>query len=153
MKLSKNFTLKEMTISETAAANGWDNTPKGEHLGALKALCQDLLQPIRDSLGVCLVTSGYRGETLNKAIGGSATSQHTKGEAADFTINGMNVYDTCVWIKDSGLDFDQMIYEKRGEVEWVHISYKRHGGNRKEVLTANYNSKTRKMEYVRGLLL
>jgi hypothetical protein len=152
MKLSKNFSLSEFLASDTADRRGISNTPKREHLVALTALSTMIMQPIREyyNKGV-IITSGYRSEQLNSAIGGSSTSQHSLGEATDFTVQGEDVYNTCKRIvEESGLDFDQIIYEVRGNTEWIHISYNRLGGNRKEVLTAVVQSDG-KAEYTRGL--
>ena len=87
IKLSKNFTLSEMTSSATAKRLNIDNTPNKNELECLKVLCQTVLQPIRDKRGTAItVTSGYRCEKLNNAVGGSKTSQHRFGQAADITL-------------------------------------------------------------------
>ena len=84
MKLTENFTLKEMTNSSTAERNGIDNTPDSGVISKLEALCRLILQPIRDAYGkTIIVTSGYRSPELNRAVGGASNSQHTYGEAAD----------------------------------------------------------------------
>jgi len=152
MKLSKNFTLSEFLFSDTANRRGISNTPNREHLVALTALSINIMQPIREHYhkGV-IITSGYRSGQLNSAIGGSVTSQHSKGEACDFTVPGEDVYETCMWIiEGSGLDFDQLIYEVKNGVEWIHISHKRLGGNRGDMLTAVVQSDG-EAEYTRGL--
>ena len=88
MQLTKNFDLKEMTYSYTAVDKKIDNTPNAEQIAALKYLCEEVLQPVRDKLGVSIkVNSGYRSPELNKSIGGASTSQHQKGEAVDITMN------------------------------------------------------------------
>lgn len=139
MNLSKNFTLSEFTKSQTALRNGIDNTPKGEHLEAAKALFEKVVQPVRDKFGPTSINSGYRGPELNKAVGGSATSQHVNGEAVDIEVPGVANGTVAQWIKDN-LDFDQLILEFYTpgipDSGWVHVSYKRNGGNRKQVLTA-----------------
>ena len=91
MKLSENFSLLELTKSQTAERKGIDNTPSPTHQENLKLLCTSILQPIRDHFGrVVSVSSGYRSEALCIAIGSKTTSQHAKGEAADFEIFGLS---------------------------------------------------------------
>ena len=139
MQLSENFTLDELTKSQTALRQGIDNTPEGEHLSALEALVQNVLQPIRDAIGVTVINSGYRSPALNEAVGGTGRSQHCKGQAVDIECPGTSNADLAQWIYDN-LDFDQVILEfytpgdpKSG---WVHVSYKADGENRKSTLTA-----------------
>ena len=87
MKLTENFSLSELTKSQTAERKGIDNTPSTEHQENLKRLCESILQRVRDHFGrVVSVSSGYRSEELCLAIGSKTTSQHAKGEAADFEI-------------------------------------------------------------------
>ena len=123
MRLSKNFALSEITHSNTAKRLGIDNTPNEKHLANMSLLLNNLIQPMRDSIGPIRISSGYRGKDLNRAIGGSRKSQHCKGQALDiqFWQDGkmMNelVYE---WILDSGLEFDQMINEF--DFSWIHIS-------------------------------
>jgi hypothetical protein len=138
MRLSKNFTLAEFTKSQTATRRGIDNTPEGEHLEAAKELFENVVQAVRDHFGVTVINSGYRGPELNEAVGGSAKSQHCKGEAVDIECPGNSNYDVAKWIEDN-LDFDQLILEFYTpgipDSGWVHVSYKPEG-NRKSVLTA-----------------
>ena len=90
MKLSANFSLSEMTKSQTAVRKDIDNTPTQEHIDNLKYVAENLLQPIRDHFGKPVaVSSGYRSVELCEAIGSSSKSQHAKGEAADFEISGI----------------------------------------------------------------
>ena len=87
MKLTENFSINELTKSQTAERKGIDNTPGTEHQENLKKLCENVLQPIRDHFEqVVSVSSGYRSPELCIAIGSKTTSQHAKGEAADFEI-------------------------------------------------------------------
>lgn len=124
-RLSANFSLGEMIRSETAARRGIRNTPGPAEIASLRLLCEQVLQPVRDHYDLpVIVTSGYRSPRLNTAIGGSATSQHCKGEAADFTVPGMSNIEVCRWI-ERNLDYDQLIYEF-GEQGWVHCSYSAH---------------------------
>ena len=90
MKLSNNFSLNELTKSQTAERKGIDNTPSAEHQENLRSLCTHVLQPIRDHFSrVVSVSSGYRSPELCTAIGSKITSQHAKGEAADFEMFGV----------------------------------------------------------------
>ena len=145
VRLSKNFTIQEYIKSQTALRQGIDNTPTEEHMGNATALFRNVVQKVRDQFGVTVINSGYRGEALNKAVGGSSTSQHCKGEAVDIECPGTPNYDVAKWIEDN-LDFDQLILEFYTpgvpDSGWVHVSYKSEG-NRKSVLTAmKENGKT-----------
>ena len=136
--LSKNFTLQEYIKSQTALRQGIDNTPSDEHLASAKKLFEMVVQPVRDHFGVTVINSGYRGPALNAAVGGSATSQHCRGEAVDIECPGTPNYDVALWIEQN-LDFDQLILEFYTpgipDSGWVHVSYKSEG-NRKQSLTA-----------------
>jgi len=145
VKLSQNFTKQEYIKSQTALRQGIDNIPTEEHMGNATALFRNVVQKVRDQFGVTVINSGYRGEALNKAVGGSSTSQHCKGEAVDIECPGTPNYDVAKWIEDN-LDFDQLILEFYTpgvpDSGWVHVSYKSEG-NRKSVLTAmKENGKT-----------
>lgn len=139
MKLSKNFALSEITHSNTAKRLGIENEPTEKHLQNMQHLVDNLLQPLRDSIGPIRISSGYRNPSLNRAIGGSRSSQHCKGEALDIQFWQMGkmmnelIYE---WILDSGLEFDQMINEF--DFAWIHISLKAED-NRKQVLEAYKN--------------
>ena len=139
MELSKNFTLNELTKSQEATRLGIDNTPNEEQINNLKILCEKLLQPIRDFYGMPLsISSGYRSVALCEAIGSSAKSQHTKGQAADFEIFNITNKDVADFIVQN-LDYDQCILEFWNENDpnsgWVHCSYNS-AGNRKQYLKA-----------------
>ena len=122
MKLSTHFTLAEMVASQTASRKGIDNNPTKDEVRALRALCQNILEPVRLHFGApVIVSSGYRGPKLNRAVGGSKTSQHCSGEAADFTVQGFSNLKVCRWI-EANLPADQLIYEF-GENGWIHCSY------------------------------
>ena len=145
VRLSKNFTIQEFTKSQTAIRQGLDNTPSTLHLHSAKLLFGNVVQPVRDNFGPTVINSGYRGPTLNEAVGGSSKSQHCKGEAVDIECPGVANYDVASWI-ESNLDFDQLILEFYTpwipDSGWVHVSYKTEG-NRKSVLTAmKENGKT-----------
>ena len=120
MKLSKNFSLNELTATSTSASN----EPLDNHKEKLLYLCQYLLQSIRDEFDRVDINSGYRSGGLNLAIGGSKTSQHCKGEAADFRTPHADLWEVYLWILDN-LSFGQCIYEKKGSAKWIHISLPR----------------------------
>ena len=139
MNLSKSFTLNELTKSQEATRLGIDNTPGEEQIQNLKILCEKILQPVRDFYGMPLsVSSGYRSAALCEAIGSSAKSQHTKGQAADFEIFGVANKEVAEFIIKN-LEYDQCILEFWNENEpnsgWVHCSYSANG-NRKQYLKA-----------------
>lgn len=154
MQLSPNFSLAELTKSQTAARRGIDNTPTAEHLNNLRAVCAHILEPVRRAFGAPVrVSSAYRGPKLNAAIRGSKTSQHMTGQAADFEIIGVSNVRLATWIRDN-LDFDQLILEfvTPGDENsgWVHCSYTGRG-HRKQVLTAQRRG-TRTV-YLQGLVI
>ena len=129
MQLSKNFSLSEFTESNTAIRNGIDNNPTAEHIHNLVDLCENVLQPLRDRIGSSIrVTSGYRSDALNTAIGGSKTSDHSHGRAADIklVINGVNISEELYHgIKAMGVPFKQLIWEFGDDdtPQWVHIAF------------------------------
>ena len=152
MKLTENFSLNELTKSQTAERKGIDTTPSTEHQDNLKSLCEMILQPIRDHFGqVVSVSSGYRSPELCVAIGSSTQSQHAKGQASDFEIFGISNKELADYI-DQNLDYDQLILEYwKGEDEpnsgWVHCSYT-NGNNRKQYLRAYKENGSTKYEPV-----
>ena len=126
MRLSKNFSLAELTKSQTATRKGIDNEPSTEHVENLIHLAETVLQPIRDEFGrPVVISSGYRSPELCEAIGSSAKSQHAKGEAADFEVPGMDNMQLAMWISKNTV-FDQLILEfyEPGDPNsgWVHCS-------------------------------
>jgi zinc D-Ala-D-Ala carboxypeptidase len=140
MKLSTNFSLSEMTKSQTAIRKDIDNTPTQEHINNLKYVAENLLQPIRDHFGKPVaVSSGYRSVALCEAIGSSSNSQHAKGEAADFEIPGMDNKELGLWIRKN-IEYDQLILEfyKDGEPNsgWIHCSMVKDCEPRKSTLQA-----------------
>lgn len=153
MHLTKNFTLEELTKSETALRFGMDNTPNDEELANMVALCECVLQPIRDHFGKGVkVNSGFRDPEVNAKVGGSKTSDHCKGMAADIEIPGIANAELAEWIVDN-LEFRQVILEFYTpgipDSGWVHVSYNP-GDNKKQVLTATkQNGKT---AYLPGLV-
>ena len=140
-KLSPNFTVGELSRSEAAARKGVDNTPTPEAIENLRALCEKVLQPLRDAMGKPMrINSAYRGPEANAAVGGSKTSQHMTGEAADVEFDGFDNKKLAQKIVDMKLPFDQLILEfyKPGDPNsgWVHVSHKRGGPQRGQVLRA-----------------
>lgn len=140
-RLSLNFTLREFTRSQTAIRRGIVNAPRPEHVRNMEALCREVLEPVRAQFGRPVrITSGYRSAALNRAIGGSSTSQHSNGEAADFEIPGVDNRVVARWMRDN-LTFDQLILEgyRPGDPNsgWVHVSYSTLRA-RKQVLTATF---------------
>jgi len=149
MKLSNNFSLKELTASQTAERKGIDNTPSTEHQENLKLLCTAILQPVRDHFGkVVTISSGYRSPELCTAIGSKITSQHARGQAADFEIFGLSNKALADYI-DSELHYDQLILEYWKESDpnsgWVHCSFSE-GQNRKQYLKAFKSNGSTKYE-------
>ena len=139
MNLTKNFSLLELTKSQTAERKGIDNTPSPEHQENLKSLCMANLQPVRDHFSkVVTISSGYRSPELCTAIGSKITSQHAKGQAADFEIFGVSNKALADYI-DTELHYDQLILEYWNESDpnsgWVHCSFSE-GQNRKQYLRA-----------------
>ena len=151
LKLSDNFSLLELTKSQTAERKGIDNTPSPEHQENLKLLCTHILQPVRDRFErVVSVSSGYRSEELCLAIGSKITSQHAKGQAADFEIYGLSNQELANYIKEN-LDYDQLILEywKKEDPNsgWVHCSYNINI-NRKQYLKAYKENGRTKYEQI-----
>lgn len=123
-RLSKNFTLEELCYSDTARAKGIPNIPTTEITKNLGALVQNVLQPLREKLNKpILITSGYRGKLLNKAVGGADNSQHTRGQAVDIQVIGMTPEELYNYLKASDIVYDQLILEITKSAKWVHISY------------------------------
>lgn len=152
MQLSKNFTLEEAIESQTAERNNIDNTPDAATIANLKFLFENLVQPIRDKFGVTIISSGYRSPKLNRAIGGSLTSQHVLGQAVDLKFANADKLQVARWVIASGLKFDQLILEaydpaniKKG---WLHLSLN-NGANRMQVMTATFSNG--KAIYTKGL--
>ena len=151
MQLSENFSLLELTKSQTATRKGIDNAPSPEHQENLKLLCTHILQPVRDRFErVVSVSSGYRSEALCLAIGSKITSQHAKGQAADFEIYGLSNQELATYIKEN-LDYDQLILEywKKEDPNsgWVHCSYNVNV-NRKQYLKAYKENGRTKYEQI-----
>jgi uncharacterized protein YcbK (DUF882 family) len=131
-QLSANFTLEEFTRSDTAREKGIANVPDGKAVENLRALCTDVLQPLRDKARRPIsITSGYRSEDLNGAVGGAGSSQHLAGEAADIKATGLTARE--LFNLAATLDgVDQLILYPT----FVHISHKATGDNRRQLLAA-----------------
>ena len=138
MNLSKHFTLEEFTKSQDGQRLDIDNTPNEEDIENMKLLCENVLEIVRENLGPVHVNSGFRGVALNKAVGGMATSQHCRGQAADIEIPGVANGDLAKWI-EKNCNYDQLILECYTSgvptSGWVHVSYK--SSNRKQTLTSH----------------
>jgi hypothetical protein len=147
MQLSTNLSLAEVTRSETAKRRGISNMPTPEHIENFKKLAINIFQPIREHFGKpILISSGYRSAELNKAIGGSLSSQHCSGEAIDIDMDGTDITNAQIfnYIKDN-LNFDQMIWEFGTDTnpDWVHVSFAANRSQRKQILVAKkVNGKT-----------
>tara|TARA_R110001583_G_scaffold194430_1_gene365298 strand:+ start:19 stop:516 length:498 start_codon:yes stop_codon:yes gene_type:complete len=155
MRLSKNFTLKELTYSATALRLGIDNKPTKEGVMKLTLLATELLQPLRNEVGSIRITSGYRSPQLSEVIGSSSNSQHCRYEAVDMQfvqrnkMDNLSIYNTLI---ELDLDYDQCILEFGNATEyvdptypaWVHLSWKI-SDNRKQTLIAykDINNKTK----------
>ena len=154
--LSKNFTLKELTRSNTATRLGIDNEPSKEGILKLTLLATELLQPLRNAVGSLRITSGYRSPQLSEAIGSSSNSQHCRYEAVDMQfvkrgkMDNIKIYDALI---DSDLDYDQCILEFGNATEhidptepaWIHLSWKV-VDNRRQTLVA-YKDENNKTKY------
>lgn len=133
--MSRYFSLWEMTRSDTAERRGISNTPNHDVLPRLHYLMEKCLDPIREAWGKPIgVNSGYRSLILNIAVGGSPTSQHLTGEAADITTGSVEGNRKLFGIiQQIGVDFDQLIDESG--YRWIHVSCKYGGkGNRRQIL-------------------
>ncbi len=143
MQLSKNFSLRELLRSQTATRNDITEQfdPDPEVIDNLKFLCEHILQPLRDSMRRALfVNSGYRCARVNQAVGGSAKSQHLKGQAADIEVGHLNTEQLYQRIKNSTLPYDQLIQEFD---QWVHVSFNPQGGRRQCLRAVRENGAVR----------
>lgn len=123
MQLSSNFKLLEFVLSEAAERKGIDNTPPDEIIARLQTLCQAILEPARQQLGPLHINSGYRSPALNAAIGGSSSSAHMIGYAADVVPLAATKLEFAKWVKEN-CTFDQIIleYGTIAEPAWIHVS-------------------------------
>jgi hypothetical protein len=153
MNLTANFSLHELTKSETALRLGLDNIPDEAAIASLKLLCEKVLQPVRDHYqkGV-KCNSAFRSPESNAAVGGSKTSDHCKGQAADIEIPGVPNAELAQWIMDN-LEYTQLILEfyTSGipDSGWVHVSYDPNNLKKQELTATKQNGKT---VYLNGLV-
>jgi hypothetical protein len=141
MQLSKHLALAEVTRSESAKRLGISNMPTEQHIKNFKLLAEKVFEPIREHFGKpILISSGYRSQALNAAIGGSLSSQHCQGEALDLDMDGTDITNKQIFdfIKNH-LEFDQLIWEfgTKDNPDWVHVSYESTGKQRKQILRAS----------------
>ena len=146
-RISQHISYKEATFSQTATRKDIDNTPSEEILERMRVVAENIFEPLRAYVGGPIkINSFYRSIMLNTAIGGSKSSQHTRGEAIDLddTLGCMSNKDMFTFIKDE-LDFDQLIWEFGDDENpaWVHVSYVSPENNRRRILKAEkINGKT-----------
>ena len=153
MNLTANFSLAEMVKSDTALRHDMDNTPGEAEIANLKTLCEKVLQPVRDHFQTGVkVNSGFRHPEVNAKVGGSKTSDHCKGQAADIEIPGIANADLAVWIMDN-LDYTQLILEFYTpgvpDSGWVHVSYDSANLKKENLTATKQNGKT---VYLKGLV-
>ena len=153
MQLTANFSLHELTKSETALRMGFDNTPGDAETESLRLLAEKVLQPVRDHYGKGVkVNSGFRSPESNAAVGGSKTSDHCKGQAADIEIPGVANAELAQWIMDN-LEYTQLILEFYTpgipDSGWVHVSYDPSNLKKQELTAMKVAGKT---QYVPGLV-
>ncbi len=133
MRLSKNFKLEEFSRSQTAEDLNISNTIPEEIIPNIQELVDNVLQPVRDKFGPVIISSGYRCPKLNSVVGGSKTSEHLAGKAADFIVVDTPLKTVAFWIIDN-CEFNQLILEYN---KWLHCSYQ--FLNEKKVMTAESN--------------
>lgn len=139
-----NFTLWEFIKSDTAIRLGIDNFPRDDYIWEnLKNLTVNCLQSIRNQFGPIIINSGYRCPLLNIAIGGSKTSNHMSGIAADIDPfhNDVKLIDILNWIHDN-LEYKELVAEYFDKQGWIHIAHQK--GNNKKILKLKdrYNNYT-----------
>lgn len=135
MQITEHFSLEELTRSATADKKHITNVPNDTHLANLTKLCEEILEPLRKAYGKPIkITSGYRCAALNKAVGGSATSQHVNGQAVDIQATDGNHAKLFATARKLKLPYDQLIWEygDKKQPKWVHISLSPR--NRRQVL-------------------
>ena len=139
LRLSEHFVLAEFERSATATANGIDNTPNEDQIANLKALCENVLEPLRQHFNVpIIIGSGYRCPQVNNLpdVRGATNSQHMTGQAADIHIPDTATGNAWFeWMEDNLL-FDQLIKEKSTKTcksFWLHVSFRKDGKNRQQV--------------------
>lgn len=156
MKLSPHFHLSEFTASQTATRLMIDNIPGPDEIAAMKLLCKKVLEPVRENYGKpVMISSGYRSEELNRALMGSRSSQHIRGQAVDFEIAGLSNLTICRWM-ERRLNYDQLILEfyTPGEPAsgWVHVSYREPFRNMELTAQRVVRNGRRTTQYVNGIV-
>jgi len=137
--ITMHFTIEELYASKTANEKGINNKPSVREMVNLVYLAAYVLEPLRKAMGKpIIISSGFRCERLNKAVGGVSNSQHMKGQAADIDIQGDMAFGKKIfeYIRNH-LPFDQLIWEhSKSGTYWVHVSfvYPDFGKNRKKVI-------------------
>ncbi len=153
MKLSKNFSLEELTKSDLATRLCVDNTPDETVTANLQELVDNILQPLRDKFGPVVISSGYRSPEVNTKVGGSKTSHHCFGYAADIEALGIDNLDLALYIKDN-LKFTQLILEfyRSGVPDsgWVHIAYNKDDLKGQELTAVKESGRT---QYRTGIVV
>lgn len=124
--LTAHFSLREMCASGTAIRLGIKNEPSEEVINRLQQLCEHVLEPLRQRFGVIRITSGYRCDRLNRAVGGVKNSQHRLGEAADIHVSNIEVGRKMFRYIKENLEFDQLLFERIQEngACWLHVSFR-----------------------------
>ena len=134
LRLSPHFTLAEFVASGIALRHGIDNTPQPEHIENLRALCLNVLEPLRRRFGVLRITSGYRSPQVNAIAGGAPDSQHLRGEAADIHTGSKEASEKIYEFARKYLTYDQLLLEhiRKTGTRWLHVSYRRDGRQRRK---------------------
>jgi len=151
MQLSENLSLAEMVRSESAKIKGISNKPTAQHIENMKILATAVFQPIRNHFKRPIhISSGYRSKELNKAVGGSQTSQHSKGQAMDIDMDNTEIKNRDVFnfIKDN-LNFTQLIWEfgDRGNPDWVHVGFDKNNLKKEVLIAKKIDGKTTYQKY------
>lgn len=141
LRLSPHFTLKELTRSAAAVKYEIENVPSLEEIARLRALCENVLEPLRRRFGVIRITSGFRTQQLNERIGGARNSQHLYGEAADIYVGSKELGKKMYMFIRENIVFDQLLLEVKGKhktVHCIHISFKSDRGSNRRYCKMEY---------------